>query len=98
MHIPRLLHFLPVLSLALAQAAPGGGGPESTLAATQSPTVSTVNSLQTVGGSTVAVQVVFTQTFATTALGTWPLGTVVQTGVIGLGTIAGSVGEVKTAS
>jgi hypothetical protein len=93
-----LLHLAPLLALAAAQAAPGGGVPGATLAPTQSPTVTQVNSLQTVGGSTVVVPVVFTQTFAKTALGTWPLGTVVQKGSIGLGSIQGSVGDVKTAS
>jgi hypothetical protein len=97
MHKPALLPILPLLGLAAAQAAPGGGGPAATLAATQSPTVTQVTSIQTVGGSTVGVEVVFTQTFAMTALGSWPLGTAVRAGTIGLGDIAGSVGGVKSA-
>lgn len=98
MHITDLLLLLPLLSLASSQAAPGGGAPVATLAPTQSPTVTQVMSIQTVGGSTVGVEVVFTQTFATTALGTWPLGTDVRSGTIGLGDIAGSIGAVKSAS
>jgi len=93
-----LAPFLTLLSLSLsprlihAQAA-AGGGVVATTAATQSPTVVTGPSLQTVGGSTIAVQgVVFTQTFAATALGTWALGTVVSSGSVGLGTIQGTVG------
>lgn len=85
--------FIPLLlGLAAAQA------PAATLVATQSPTVTEVTSLQTAaGGSVVGVPVVFTQTFAATALGSWPLGTAVQKGTVGLGDIAGSVGGVKTA-
>jgi hypothetical protein len=98
MHITDLLLLLPLLSLASSQAAPGGGGPVATLAPTQSPTVTQVMSLQTGGGSTVGVEVEFTQTFATTALGTWPLGTEVRRGTIGLGDISGSIGGVKSAS
>jgi len=96
--------FLTLLSLSLAPAlthaqavagggAAAGGGVVATTAATQSPPVITGPSLQTVGGTTIAVQgVVFTQTFAATALGTWPLGTVVSAGSVGLGTIQGIVG------
>lgn len=64
------------------------------LAPTQSPTVTQVLSLQIVGDSTIEVQAMFTQTFTKTALGTWPLGTEVKRGTIGLGDIAGSVGGV----
>lgn len=84
---------LPPLLLGLAAAQ----APAATLVATQSPTVTEVTSLQTVAGSVVGVPVVFTQTFAATALGSWPLGTAVRKGTVGLGDISGSVGGVKTA-
>jgi hypothetical protein len=41
--------------------------------------------------------VVYTQTFAQTALGSWPLGTSPLPGTIGLGSIQGQVGVVKSA-
>jgi hypothetical protein len=94
MHI--LLPFLFAVPFASAQIAAGGGGAVTSLVATQSPVVSSLASLETVGGKVTAVQVVFTQTFAQTALGTWPLGTAPKPGTIGLGTIQGEVGVVKT--
>jgi hypothetical protein len=97
MHVTDLLRLLPLLSLSSAQAAAGGGGLVATMAPTQAPTVTQVTSIQTVGGSTVGVAVEFTQTFATTALGTWPLGTEVRKGTIGLGDIVGSVGGAQRA-
>lgn len=75
------------------QVAAGGGVVASSLAATQMATVTYVGSLFTVGTSTGATWIDVTQTFATTPLGP---SYAVQTGSIGLGTIAGTVGEVKT--
>jgi hypothetical protein len=65
------------------------------LAASQSPTVGTWGSLYTVGTVTSVSWVVFTQTFASTALGTWSLGATPAAGAIGLGTIGGTVGSTK---
>ncbi|KAN0112906.1 hypothetical protein V8E51_005857 [Hyaloscypha variabilis] len=95
-HLAFLLPLLALLSITTAQAvAAGGGAVSATLAATQSPTVGTWPSLFTVGTETSTTYLVFTQTFASTALGTWALGTTPAAGTIGLGTIVGTVGSVK---
>ena len=80
------------------QIAQGGGIVAPSLATTQAPTVTTVPSLTTSGGVVTAVQVVFTQTFASTALGTWALGDTPKSGIVGLGSLAGGekLGIVKT--
>ena len=62
----------------------------------QYPVVTNAPSLFTLNGVTSANQMVFTQTFASTALGTWDLGPTPGVGSIGLGSIAGTVGRVKT--
>lgn len=77
------------------QLAAGGGIAATTLAATQYPTTSVAGSLFTVDGTTSATWVLITQTFATTALGTWALGPTPGVGSIGLGSIVGTVGKVK---
>ncbi|KAH8599176.1 hypothetical protein B0O99DRAFT_613207 [Bisporella sp. PMI_857] len=74
------------------QLAAGGGAVDATIAPTQSPTISKVNYLTTIGGKVTVVPTQFTQTFAKTALGTWPLGATPSAGVIGLGNIQGTVG------
>jgi len=80
-----LLPFLALLSMTKAQTgAAGGGAGSATLAATQSPTVGTWASLYTVGSETSTTWMVFTQTFASTALGTWALGATPAAGTIGL--------------
>jgi len=76
--------------------AAGGGIVASSLAATQYPTTSVAGSLFTSDGTTSATWVLVTQTFATTALGTWALGPTPLVGSIGLGSIQGAVGKVKT--
>lgn len=88
-----LLAFLP--SLALAQA--GLGGVVATSAATQMATTTLgAPSLYTSDGTTgVSYVPTYTQTFATTALGTWPIGATPLVGSVGLGTIQGTVGTVK---
>ncbi|KAE8449870.1 hypothetical protein EG329_007347 [Mollisiaceae sp. DMI_Dod_QoI] len=78
------------------QVAAGGGVAATTLAASQYPTTSVAGSLFTVGGTTSAKWVLITQTFATTALGTWDLGPTPGVGTIGLGSIQGTIGKVKT--
>ncbi|KAF8848495.1 hypothetical protein BDZ45DRAFT_732902 [Acephala macrosclerotiorum] len=78
------------------QVAAGGGVAATTLAASQYPTTSTAGSLFTSDGTTSATWKLFTQTFATTALGSWDLGPTPGVGTIGLGTIQGTVGKVKT--
>ena len=96
--------FLSSLLLSLASASPepapqiaqGGGIAPTTLAPVQYPVVSNVASLVTINGVTTVSQIVFTQTFASTALGTWALGPTPLVGSIGLGDIAGTVGGVKT--
>lgn len=60
----------------------------------QYPTVSNVDVLITIGGKVTAGKTMFTQNFAATALGTWPLGATPVPGVIGLGDIKGEVGKV----
>jgi hypothetical protein len=52
------------------QLAQGGGLAPTTLAPSQYPVVTNVNQLVTIGGVTTVKAVVFTQTFAATALGT----------------------------
>ena len=93
----------PLLLLtSLANAAPepqlaqGGGVAAPTIAASQYPVVTTANSLFTLNGVTSASYQVFTQTFASTALGTWDLGPTPLSGAIGLGTIQGTYGVVST--
>ncbi|CZR67718.1 uncharacterized protein PAC_17617 [Phialocephala subalpina] len=78
------------------QVAAGGGIAATTLAASQYPTTSTAGSLFTVDGTTSATWKLITQTFATTALGSWDLGPTPGVGTIGLGSIQGTVGKVKT--
>lgn len=78
------------------QVAAGGGVAATTLAASQYPTTSVAGSLFTVDGTTSATWVLMTQTFAATALGTWALGPTPGVGTIGLGTIQGTIGKVKT--
>jgi hypothetical protein len=68
------------------------------IAATPMPTVTSAPSLYTVNGVTTATYILFTQTFASTALGTWPIGATPLSGSIGLGTIQGTVGLVSTKS
>lgn len=75
-----------------AQLAQGGGLAVTALANTQSATVSVLPSLVTIGNSVTVETVTFTQTFATTPLGTWPLGTDVKQGTIGLGTLTAGGG------
>jgi len=90
-----------VFSLATAspepepQIAQGGGVAAATLAAVQYPVVTNVASLQTINGVTTVVQIVFTQTFAATPLGTWAFPTP-GVGSVGLGDIQGTVGSVKS--
>ncbi|KAG9232302.1 hypothetical protein BJ875DRAFT_467282 [Amylocarpus encephaloides] len=83
-------------TLVTAQAAAGGGVSAVPLAPSQYPIVSNVLSLQTIGGVTTAVQIAFTQTFAATALGGWAIGPTPLAGTIGLGSIQGTVGVVKS--
>lgn len=52
------------------QLAQGGGLAPATMAPSQYPIVSNVNKLVTIGGATTVQMVAFTQTFASTALGT----------------------------
>lgn len=78
------------------QVVAGGGIPATTLPPSQYPTVTFAGSLFTVGTSTSATWKEFTQTFATTALGTWALGPTPRVGTIGLGTIKGTVGVVES--
>ncbi|KAH8796552.1 hypothetical protein BGZ57DRAFT_11829 [Hyaloscypha finlandica] len=96
-HVQFLLPLIALLSFTTAdpQAVAAGGGVATTLAASQSPTVGTWGSLYTVGTVTSVSWVVFTQTFASTALGTWSLGATPAAGTIGLGTIGGTVGSTK---
>lgn len=68
----------------------------SSAAATQMATTSQCRSLVTLNGVTTAKDVLFTQTFASTALGTWALGAAPGVGSIGMGTIQGTPGATKT--
>lgn len=54
-----------------------------------------VNSIYTIDGTTYDTYVAFTQTFASSALGTWAIGATPLVGSIGLGDIEGTVGAVK---
>ncbi|KAF7947141.1 uncharacterized protein EAE97_004390 [Botrytis byssoidea] len=89
-----LLAFLPALTHAQA----GLGGVTASSAATQMATTTVAApSLYTVGSvTTVSYIPVYTQTFAKTALGTWAIGATPLVGSVGLGTIQGTVGTVKT--
>ncbi|POS86699.1 hypothetical protein EPUL_005127, partial [Erysiphe pulchra] len=78
------------------QVAAGGGIAATTLPPTQYPTVTYAASLYTLGTYTSATWKDFTQTFAATPLGTWALGPTPRIGTIGLGTIQGTVGAVKS--
>jgi hypothetical protein len=93
-HVQFLFPLIALLSFTTADPqAVAAGRVATTLAASQSPTVGTWGSLYTVGTVTSVSWVVFTQTFASTALGTWSLGATPAAGTIGLGTIAGTVGS-----
>ena len=97
MHLPTtllaLLFTVPLTSALTPQnerreVAAGGGLPGAAAAETQFPIVSAdAWELVVAGGKTVAAQKPFTQTFATTALGGWPLGPTPAVGTIGLGNI-----------
>jgi hypothetical protein len=78
------------------QLAQGGGLAATTIAASQYPTVTTAGSLFTLNGVTSATWGIFTQTFASTALGTWDIGATPLSGAIGLGTIQGTIGVLNT--
>jgi hypothetical protein len=92
-----VLATLLIVPFTSAQIAAGGGvAPAPSLAATQYPTVLNVPKILIQGGVTTSQEVVFTQTFASTALGTWAFPTP-AVGTIGLGEIEGQVGEVKSA-
>lgn len=78
------------------QLAAGGGIAATTLAASQYPTTIYGPELLTVDGTTTTTWTMYTQTFAATALGSWDLGATPRVGSIGLGSIQGTVGEVKT--
>ncbi|KAG0652595.1 hypothetical protein D0Z07_0142 [Hyphodiscus hymeniophilus] len=78
------------------QIAQGGGAAATTLAATQQAVTTSVNSLYTLNGVTTASYYLYTQTFASTALGTWDIGATPLSGSIGLGTIQGTIGVVPT--
>lgn len=70
--LPALLSLLNLSSASPEpQLAQGGGLAATTLAATQYPIVTTVASLLTVGGTTSTTYIVYTQTFAATALGSY---------------------------
>jgi hypothetical protein len=100
-HLSTFL-ILSSVSIALAdpnpdpQVAAGGGVAATTLAAAQYPVVTTAGSLFTINGVTSATWKLYTQTFATTALGSWALGPTPQAGSIGLGDVQGTIGVVKT--
>ena len=84
-------------SFGAAQVAAGGGaGVVTSIVATQYPVVTNAPSLFTLNGVTSATNIVFTQTFASTALGSWPLGATPLAGAIGLGDLQGTIGLVKT--
>ena len=78
--------------LELRQNLPVGAAPATTLAPTQMSPVTTVWSATVIGGKTTNVQVAYTQTFAS-APGQGPSPLV---GSIGMGTLTGQVGAVKT--
>lgn len=87
---------LAVLSLLASSEAANGGASVSSLAATQYPTTTIAPSLFTVGTSTGVSYALYTQTFST-PLATWAFPAP-SSGAIGLGTIKGTIGTVKTAS
>lgn len=90
------LLLLALSSLTAAEPQLGGGAEVTTTAITQYPTTGYWPSLSTINSdSTTTVYILYTQTFAATALGTWPLGTVVSVGSVGLGSISGTVGGVE---
>ncbi len=107
MQLRILVLFLTLLSFTTASpnpdpepdpqvAAAGGGAVATTLADSQYPTTGTWASLLTAGGTTTQIYAVYTQTFASTALGSWALGPTPGVGTIGLGSIGGTVGVMKT--
>ena len=94
--IGHVLFFaLLVSATAEPQLAQGGGVAVTTPAPTQMATVQYVGSLFTENGVTNATWGMHTQTFATTALGNWPIGATPLSGVIGLGSIQGTIGTVS---
>ncbi|PQE21031.1 hypothetical protein CJF32_00005487 [Rutstroemia sp. NJR-2017a WRK4] len=93
MYIPTLLLSLALPSLIAAQAALGGGNAGTSAATQMAVTTPDAQSLVTVDGTTTVVVMAYTQTFASTALGTWALGATPLVGSIGLGTIQGTVGK-----
>lgn len=105
-HLQFLVPILALLSFTTAspnpdpepdpQAVAAAGGAVTTQAAEQAATVGYYASLYTAGGTTTVNYIQFTQTFASTALGTWALGATPAVGTIGLGSISGTVGSTKT--
>lgn len=93
MYIPTILLALSLPSLIAAQAALGGGNAGTSAATQMATTTPDAQSLVTVDGTTTVVVMAYTQTFASTALGTWALGATPLVGSIGLGTIQGTVGK-----
>ncbi|APA16240.1 predicted protein [Sclerotinia sclerotiorum 1980 UF-70] len=89
-----LLALLPTLTYAQA----GLGGIVVTSVATQMATTTPgAPSLYTTDGTTTVSYIpIYTQTFATTALGTWAIGPTPLVGSIGLGTIQGTVRGMKS--
>lgn len=92
--LPLLLSLLAFVSYASAQIAAGGGA-QGTTVATQMATTTWAGSLYTSGGTTSATWILYTQTFASTALGSWAFETT-SSGTIGLGTLEGTAGATKT--
>ncbi|TVY54768.1 hypothetical protein LCER1_G002780 [Lachnellula cervina] len=88
----------PAAAAPVAAGVAAGGGVAATSAATQYPTATTAAKLISSNGETSTTYVLFIQTFATTALGSWDLGPSPSPGSIGLGSISGEVGAVKTQS
>jgi Killer toxin-resistance protein 1 len=94
---PLLLTVCSFISLVIGQIAAGGGNTVAgTMVASQYPVVTNAPSLYTLNGVTSSTNIVFTQTFASTALGSWALGATPLAGVIGLGDIQGTIGLVNT--
>lgn len=91
----HLLVIVASLPRAISQAAAGGGAPPAVIQATQDSTIREAPSIFTVNGVTDVTRIMYTQTFAATALGSWELGPTPKAGTIGLGDIQGSVGQVK---
>ena len=98
MRLTTLLTPLALLTPLVSSQVAGGGGAAAapTIVATQDATVKTMPSIFTVNGVTSVVYKPFTQTFATTALGSWDFDATPRSGAIGLGNIQGTVGKVKT--